>query len=99
QPGKVLELDADIVADPAATPEPTRRKPAAWLVSAIAHAVILILLAVVTLKTHTPSDQVALSASSASQSETVMETFTLESNELEIEPTEETTETEVQYDL
>ncbi|TWU22078.1 hypothetical protein Pla52o_31260 [Novipirellula galeiformis] len=96
---KVLEFDADIASDQEISPEHSRRKPAAWLVSAIAHAVILILLAVVTLKTHTPSDQVALSASSASQSETVMETFTIENSELETEPTETISEAEVQYDL
>ncbi len=95
----ITELDSAVVTDDAVTSEDRRRKPAAWIVSTIVHAVILVVLGVVTLQTHKPSDQVALSASAPSASEVSMETFSLESSELETEPTEEQTESEIQYDL
>ncbi|WP_442508994.1 hypothetical protein SH528x_000539 [Novipirellula sp. SH528] len=95
----IAELDSAVVTDDAVTSEDRRRKPAAWIVSTIVHAVILVVLGVVTLQTHKPSDQVALSASAPSASEVSMETFSLESSELETEPTEEQTESEIQYDL
>ncbi|EMI16408.1 hypothetical protein RMSM_06651 [Rhodopirellula maiorica SM1] len=96
---EIVELDSAVVADDTTTPENRRRKPAAWVASAIVHAVILVILGVVTLKTHKPLDQVSLSASAPSASEVSMETFSIESTELETEPTEEQTESEIQYDL
>ncbi|WP_372723290.1 hypothetical protein, partial [Novipirellula sp.] len=95
----IADLKSEFVADDTATPEDRRRKPAAWIASVIVHAVILVILGVVTLQTHKPLDQVTLSASAPSASEVSMETFSIESSELETEPTEEQTESEIQYDL
>jgi len=95
----IADLDSAFVADDTVTPEDRRRKPAAWIASAIVHAVILVILGVVTLQTHKPRDQVTLSASAPSASEVSMETFSIETSELETEPTEEQTESEIQYDL
>ncbi len=58
-----------------------RRRPAAWLVSAVAHVAALIVLAGIGLKTQMPKDQVALSASTASANEEAIETFEIEQSE------------------
>ncbi len=78
--------------------EEKRSKPAAWLVSAVAHVAVLLILAAVTLQTQRPKDQVALSASAAEANEVSMETFTIESTQPETEPTE-ITPSETEYEL
>lgn len=76
----------------------TRRRPAAFVVSVAVHVAILLLLAFVTLQTHRPKDQVALSASAPEASEVAMETFEIESSEPESEPTE-VTPVETEYEI
>jgi hypothetical protein len=78
--------------------EERRGKPAAWLVSAVAHVGILVLLAAIGLQTQRPKDQVALSASVSEANEVSMETFAIESSEPETEPTEPTP-SETEYEL
>jgi hypothetical protein len=63
--------------------EQRRSKPAAWLVSAVAHVAVLVLLAAISLQTQRPKDQVALSATAVEANEASMETFSIESNEPE----------------
>lgn len=80
---------------------PSRRpRPAAWLVSAVAHVAVLILLAGVGMSVHTPKDQVALSASTTSTGEESIETFQIENSELtpETEVTEPTP-SETEYEI
>jgi hypothetical protein len=75
-----------------------RRKPAAWLVSAISHVAVLAVLAAITLRTQRPQDQVALSASAAEANPVSMQTFTIESSE----PAPETSQpmpSETEYEL
>ena len=63
-----------------------RFRPASFLVSTLAHVVVLILLGVATLATKQPKDQLAFTSSATESSEETMETFAIESNE----PMEET---------
>jgi hypothetical protein len=90
-----VSIEAD--SDQAEDVEKRRGKPAAWLVSAVAHVGILLILAAITLQTQRPRDQVALSASAAEANEVSMETFTIESSEPE--PESEPTPSETQYEL
>ncbi|MCG8649999.1 MAG: hypothetical protein MI861_09205, partial [Pirellulales bacterium] len=78
--------------------EHQRPRPAAWLVSAVVHGVVFLLLALVTLQSR-PKDQVALSASAAQANEVSMETFTIESSEPEVEPNEPTETSEAELEL
>ena len=77
-----------------------RSKPAAWVVSAVVHFVVLVVLGLVTLQSHRPKDQVALSAS-VSESEESIESFSIESDSPTLEPVDPTeeSESEVEYDL
>lgn len=75
-----------------------RSKPAAWLVSAVSHVVVLFVLAAVTLQTARPKDQVSLSASTPEANEVAMETFSIESSEPETDPVE-ATPSETEYEL
>jgi len=75
-----------------------RARPAAWLLSAVVHAAIVIGLATIGLQTHRPRDQVALSGSTAVPNEVSMESFEFESSEPETEPTE-SSPSEMEYDL
>jgi hypothetical protein len=75
-----------------------RRKPAAWLVSAISHVAVLAVLAAITLQTQRPKDQVALSASAAEANQVSMQTFTIESSEPEPE-TSQPKPSEMEYEL
>lgn len=78
----------------------TRRRPAAWLLSAAAHIAVILLLATIGLKTHTPKDQVALSASAVSSSEQSVQTFEIESSEPEVTPeVTEPTPSETEYEI
>ncbi len=95
-----LEVDP-LVHDETGNDDETRRgKPAAWLVSAVAHVVLLLILAAISLQTQRPRDQVALSATAAEANEISMETFTFEANEPEPEPVvAEPTPSETEYEL
>ncbi len=79
-------------------PRRKRSKPAAWMLSAVAHFALLLLLAGFTLQSHRPKDQVSLLASPVQANETSMETFTIENSEPETQPSE-ATPTDTQYDL
>jgi hypothetical protein len=64
-----------------------RFRPASWLVSTVAHVVIVILLGLMTLANTPPKDQLAFTASASESSEETMETFSIESSEpMETEP-------------
>ena len=77
-----------------------RSRPAAWLVSALTHVAILVLLAAIGLTQHRPKDQVALTATAPSTEQVSMETFEIESSEPETDPQpNEPNPSEVQYDL
>ena len=74
-----------------------RRKPAAWIASAIVHLLILLLLAGWTLSSHQPRDQIALAASTLESVSEPMETFELETTDPALdEPDESLTEPELE---
>ena len=78
-----------------------RGKPAAWLVSAVVHVAVLLILAAIGLQTRTPKDQVAFSASTVSNEEVAMESFSIESVD-EPEPQTEVaapTPAETEYEI
>lgn len=75
----VLEKSADDARDENQGTQ--RRRPTPWLLSILAHAVVLILLAGVTLSVREPQDQIALSASAAQPSDEQVETMVLEQTE------------------
>lgn len=83
---------------PAAEPDGggRQRKPGAWLLSAVAHGLLIALLAFWTLSVERPADQVALSASPAAAQPETLETVTIESTEPPSEAMREAvTDTEV----
>ncbi len=59
-----------------------RMRPAAWMVSTLAHIAVLIALALMTLQATPPKDAISLSASTAEVAHESMETFEIESSEL-----------------
>ncbi|WP_146457946.1 vWA domain-containing protein [Rubripirellula tenax] len=73
-----VQIDED---DDEAEHASKRRRPSAIVFSAVMHVVALLVLAGIGLKTHTPKDQVALSASATSASETAIENFEIETSE------------------
>ena len=92
-----IEIDAEVETDEEETT--VRSRPAAWLVSALIHVAILVLLAAVGLTQHRPKDQVALTASPSAETVSV-ETFEIESTEPEMQPQpNEPAPSEVQYEL
>ena len=91
--------DVDIEADDdEEESENTLRKPAAWLVSTVAHVAVLLLLAAFTLANPPPQDQVALSASVSEVGEEVMETFEIETSEPETEQTDPS-QSDTEYEI
>lgn len=83
--------DHPMSVDPAAPAEPAtkpRARPAAWLLSALFHGVILVVLAAIGLQTRPPRDQVAIQGSAAEASEVSMESFELETAEPAAAPQE-----------
>lgn len=104
QPAKVTlaaeELSSALLVDQelADEAESRRRKPAAWLISAVVHVAILLALAAIGIQTQRPKDQVAITGSATEVSEVSMETFEMESSEPAAEPTE-SAPSEVEYDL
>ena len=95
------QFDDEISIDPQIEDDdssPRRGRPVAWLVSAVAHVAVLLILAAVGIQSHRPKDQVAIAGSVADVHEVSIESIEIESNEpvsdhLESEPTE------VQYEL
>ncbi len=88
-----MELAASLATDlstesPAQTPQ--RRKPAAWLLSAVFHGLLLLVLAFLTLASPPPSDQIAIAGSVAETDELAIESLTIESPALEPTPSEPT---------
>ena len=81
--------------------ERKRRKPGAWLVSMVAHIAILLVLAAFGIQSQRPKDQIAFTASASESEESVMESFTVETATLEVDPQEVTEESpvEVEYEL
>jgi len=79
----------------------SKRRPLSLALSFLVHAVIVFLFAMVTFSSTRPKDQVALSASTVSQSSVEMETFSIESIEPVAEPSEsfEPTENLVEKEL
>jgi hypothetical protein len=59
----------------------TKKRPLAWVVSVLAHAAVLLLLAGMTLSVQEPKDQIALSASAVQSSSEAIETMVLEQTE------------------
>ncbi|TWT89445.1 vWA domain-containing protein [Stieleria varia] len=79
--------------------EPRKKpRPAAWMASLIAHIGILLLAAAFTLSNPAPKDQVALTASATEPDEPVMETFAIETEEIQPEVSEPTP-SETQYEI
>lgn len=95
---ELITGEVSVEADPDEEPESRRGKPAAWLASTAVHLALLAILAVITLQTQRPKDQVALSASAAEAQEVSMETFTIETSEPETEFSEPTP-SETEYEL
>ncbi|MEO1525563.1 MAG: vWA domain-containing protein [Planctomycetota bacterium] len=75
-----------------------RRKPAAVFISAIAHGVLLLVLACFTLSTHRPGDQVAIAGSVEDTDEVAIESLEIEAAEMEPQETE-TTPTLAEYEI
>ncbi len=77
-----------------------RRRPAAWMISAVTHVVVLIVLASIGFSTHIPKDQVALSATTSSSDSEPIETLEIESVESVPEtPLSEPIASDEEYDL
>ncbi|WP_146396724.1 vWA domain-containing protein [Planctomycetes bacterium CA13] len=89
-PEEVGEVELAVPEENAENDDRPKRRPAAWIASAIVHVGILLVLGLITLQTQSPRDQVALSASATSESDMSMETFSIESTEPETEQTEPT---------
>ncbi len=75
-----------------------KSRPMAMIVSTIAHVVVILILAGFTLSTHRPKDQISITASPSTVSEVAMETFSIETSEPEVTPTEPT-ESATEYEL
>lgn len=76
-----------LVEAPSAEPAERPLRPAAWLVSAIGHVLLLVMLGLMSLAAQPPRDQMAFSAAAAEVSEQVIDTFTIETSELSAEET------------
>ncbi len=77
--------------------QPTRWRPASWMLSTVAHVVVIVVLASMSLAVSPPKDQLAFSGSSGESDEAVIENFQIETNE-PIAPSEPT-ESESAYDV
>ena len=78
---KALQQVATESGDESDADRDRKPRPAGWIVSAIGHFVLIAILAMISLRTQRPKDQVALSASAAQPREESVETFTIESQE------------------
>ncbi|MCS7466481.1 VWA domain-containing protein [Stieleria sp. ICT_E10.1] len=65
-----------------ASDPPRRRKPAAWLLSAVFHGLILLALAFFTLSSPPPGDQIAIAGSVAETEELAIESLSIETPEV-----------------
>lgn len=73
-----------ITLEPGQSQQPRRRRPAAWLLSAVAHLILLFVLAAVGLQTQRSRDQVSLRASTNPIDDLSVETFSIEVSEPEV---------------
>ncbi|QDV87682.1 vWA domain-containing protein [Planctomycetes bacterium TBK1r] len=81
-----------------ASDPPRRRKPAAWVLSAVFHGLILLALAFFTLASPPPGDQIAIAGSVAETEELAIESLSIETPELpptSSEPTPSELEAEI----
>lgn len=85
QPVRSVPAGLPLVDAPPAEPAARPLRPAAWLVSALGHVVLLVLLGLMSLAAQPPRDQMAFSATAAEVSEQVIDTFTIETSELSAE--------------
>ncbi len=77
--------------------QPTRWRPASWMLSTVTHAVALVVLASMSLAVAPPKDQLAFSGSAGDSEEAVIENFQIETSEPS-QPTEPTID-EATYDV
>lgn len=72
--------------------EPARehRRGGAWMLSALFHGLLVLLLALFTLSTNPPGDQIAIAGSVAETNELAVESLQIETQELETSPVEPT---------
>jgi hypothetical protein len=94
----VADLGVAIGADSTAEDSDRRRSPAALMISAVLHGLILFALAAFTLNNRKPKDQVALAASVSNPSEAAMETFQIETSQPQQDPSDPTP-SEAAYEL
>jgi len=79
----------ELSADPNEPPQ-QRRKPGAWLLSMLFHALILILLAFFTLSSTPPGDQIAIAGSVADTDELAIESIKIETPQMQPAPSQPT---------
>ncbi len=78
--------------------QPTRWRPASWMLSTVAHVVVIVVLASMSLAVSPPKDQLAFSGSATESDEAVMiENFQIETSE-PLAPSDPT-EAETAYDV
>ena len=76
-----------------------RRRPAAVIVSALVHGLILLALACFTLSSHNPGDQVAIAGSVEDTDEVAIESLEIEAAEMEVQENEPTPTTTADYEV
>lgn len=86
----LAELAEAEAADSATDDSDRRRRPAAFVVSALVHVALVLILGMLSLTTQLPKDQVALSASASTNEENAIETFEIQA----AEPTPQTPQSE-----
>ncbi len=77
--------------------QPTRWRPASWMLSTVAHVVVIVVLASMSLAVSPPKDQLAFSGSATESDEAVIENFQIETSE-PLAPSDPT-EAETAYDV
>ncbi|QEF96771.1 hypothetical protein Mal15_08010 [Stieleria maiorica] len=92
-----LHLAADLATE-SPDPTPQRRRPAAWLLSALFHGFLLLGLALLTLASPPPRDQIAIAGSVAETDELAIESLTIETPTLQ-PPSSEPTPSEVPSEI
>ena len=93
---EVAAAAAQVASDQDEEP-PTRWRPASWMLSTVAHVVVIVVLASMSLAVAPPKDQLAFSGSSGDSDEAVIENFQIETSE-PLQPSEPT-EAEAAYDV
>lgn len=87
--------------DESETSPKRRRSPAALAISTAVHVGVFLILGMIGFQSHTPKDQVALTASASEPSTAEFETVTMENVEPNLEPVEPTepVESDIEYEL